>query len=151
MPVSDVVDAWVYRQSVGMSTEDQAEALERIETRVSAADRTRIGAAAGARHESIARFVQRAALKEADEVLGREVDVTRTPVDQFEGLLAALDRPVELIPEVVQLAASERAFTRRSWGSCPRLCLTTTALPAHMDDGSSRAPKQRTSCAWYLS
>ncbi len=97
-----------------MKTEDQTEALERIETRVSPADRARIGAAAVARHEeSVARFVQRAALKEADDVLGREVDVTRMPVDQFEDLMAALDRPAEPIPEVVQLAASDGAFSRR--------------------------------------
>ncbi|CAB4937245.1 unannotated protein [freshwater metagenome] len=102
-----------YRYSAGMKTEDQTEALERIETRVSPADRARIGAAAVARHESVARFVQRAALKEADDVLGREVDVTRMPVDQFEDLLAALDRPAEPIPEIVQLAASDRAFSRR--------------------------------------
>ena len=96
-----------------MAREDQTEALERIETRVSPADRVRIGAAALAQHESIARFVERAALKEADEVLGRQVDVTRMPVDQFEGLMAALDRPTEPIPEVVQLAARERVFSRR--------------------------------------
>ena len=102
-----------YRYSAGMKAEDQTEALERIETRVSPADRARIRAAAVARHESVARFVQRAALKEADDVLGREVDVTRMPVDQFESLLAALDRPAEPIPEVVQLAASDRAFSRR--------------------------------------
>ena len=105
---------WRYRCSAGMKTEDQTEALERIETRVSPADRARIGAAAVARHEeSVARFVQRAALKEADDVLGREVDVTRMPVDQFEDLMAALDRPAEPIPEVVQLAASDGAFSRR--------------------------------------
>ncbi len=104
---------WRYRYSAGTKTEDQTEALERIETRVSPADRARIGAAAVARHESVARFVQRAALKEADDVLGREVDVTRMPVDQFEDLMAALDRPTEPIPEVVQLAASDRAFSRR--------------------------------------
>jgi uncharacterized protein (DUF1778 family) len=96
-----------------MKLEEQAEPLERIETRVSPADRARIGAAAVARNESVARFVQRAALKEADNVLGREVDVTRMPVDQFDGLLAALDRPAEPIPEIVQLAASGRAFSRR--------------------------------------
>ncbi len=112
-PGSAVVDAWAYRYSAGMKTEDQAEALERIETRVSAADRARIGAAASVRHESIARFMQRAALKEADDVLGREVDATRMPVDQFESLLAALDRPAEPIPEIVQLAASDRVFSRR--------------------------------------
>jgi len=103
----------LYRYSAGMKTEDQAEALERIETRVSPADRARIGAAATARHESVARFVQRAALKEADEVLGREVDVTRMPVDQFESLLAALDRSAEPIPEIVQLASRDPAFSRR--------------------------------------
>jgi len=103
----------VYRYSAGMRAEHQAEPLERIETRVSAADRARIGAAATARHESVARFVQRAALKEADIVLGREVDVTRMPVEQFEGLVAALDRPAEAIPEMVQLAGRQRAFARR--------------------------------------
>lgn len=46
--VSDGVDASAYRCSAGMKTEDQAEVLERIETRVSAADRARIGAAAAA-------------------------------------------------------------------------------------------------------
>lgn len=97
-----------------MKADDRAEALERIETRVTSADRARIGAAATAQRESVARFVQRAALKEADAVLGREVDVTRMPVDQFESLLAALDRPAEPIPEIVQLASRERAFSRRT-------------------------------------
>ena len=102
-----------YRYFAGMTRRDQKEALERIETRVSPADRARIGAAAVARHESVARFVQRAALKEADEVLGRQVDVTRMPVDQFEDFMAALDRPTEPMAEVVQLAARDRAFSRR--------------------------------------
>ena len=96
-----------------MTSESATPGLERIETRVSPADRARIGAAALVRHESVARFVQRAALKEADEVLGREVDVTRMPVEQFEGLLDALDRTADAIDEIVRLAASERAFTRR--------------------------------------
>lgn len=65
----------------------------------------RIGASALAPNESVARFVQQAALKEADDVCGCEVDVTRMPVDQFEGLLAALDRPAEPIPEISQLVA----------------------------------------------
>lgn len=92
---------------------EPVEALERIETRVSPADRARIGAAATARHESVARFVYRAALKEADEVLGREVDVTRMPAGQFDELLAALDRPAEPIPEIVRVASDDRAFARR--------------------------------------
>jgi uncharacterized protein (DUF1778 family) len=94
-----------------MQTEDRPYPLERIETRVSPAERARIGAAAVARHESVARFLQRAALKEADDVLGREVDVTRMTVDQFEGLLAALDRPAEPITAIVRLAASDRALS----------------------------------------
>lgn len=96
-----------------MTPEDAVETLERIETRVSPADRARIGAAALARHESVARFVSRAALKEADEVLGREVDVTWMPVAQFDDLMAALDQPAETIPELVRLAGRDRSFARR--------------------------------------
>lgn len=91
----------------------QEQALERIETRVSPEDRERIGAAARAGHESIARFVSRAALKEADAVLGREIDVTRMPVEQFDALLFALDRPAEVLPSVARLASRERAAVRR--------------------------------------
>ena len=97
----------------GLKPEEQVETLERIETRVSPADRARIGDAAAARQESVARFVYRAALREADEVLGREVDVTRMPVAQFEGLLAALDRPAQPIPELVRLASRDRPYIRR--------------------------------------
>ena len=34
-------------------------------------------------------------------------------VDQFKDHMAALDRPAEPMPEVVQLAVGERAFSRR--------------------------------------
>ena len=96
-----------------MKPDEQVETLERIETRVSSADRARIGDAAAARQESVARFVYRAALREADEVLGREVDVTRMPVAQFEELLAALDRPAQPIPELVRLASRDRPYVKR--------------------------------------
>ena len=89
------------------------EALERIETRVTPADRERIGAAAKVRHESIAKFVSRAALKEADDVLRREVDVTTMPADQFDALLAALNHPAEIMPAVAREAARKRAAVRR--------------------------------------
>lgn len=89
------------------------ELLERIETRVSPEDRERIGAAARARHESVAKFVSRAALKEADNVLGREVDVTRMPVEQFDELLSALDRPAQVLPALTRLASRERVAIRR--------------------------------------
>ena len=101
-----------YRCSAGMETDDQTPALEHIETRVSPADRARIGAAAITGQESVARFVQRAALKEAEDVPGREVEDTKMPVNQFEDLMAALDRPAEPMPEVVQRAVGERAFVR---------------------------------------
>jgi len=87
--------------------------LERIETRVTSADRERIGAAAKARHESVAKFVSRAALREADDVLGRRVDVTWMPAEQFEELLTALDRPAQVIPALVRLADSDRTAVRR--------------------------------------
>lgn len=102
-----------YRYNTGMFSEESVETLERIETRVSSADRARIGQAAAAQQESIARFVSRAALKEADEVLGREVDVTRMPVSEYEDLLAALARPAQAIPELVDLAGRDRPFLRR--------------------------------------
>ncbi|MFM8352920.1 MAG: DUF1778 domain-containing protein [Actinomycetales bacterium] len=95
-----------------MTPENDREVLERLETRVSPADRARIGAAAQARQESVARFVSRAALKEADEVLGRPVDVTWMPAAQFDALMAALDQAPEAIPELVQLASRDRSFAR---------------------------------------
>lgn len=96
-----------------MSSEESAKALERIETRVSSAERARIGQAAAAQQESIARFVSRAALKEADEVLGREVDVTRMSVSEYENLLAVLDRLAQALPELGDLAGRDRPFLRR--------------------------------------
>jgi uncharacterized protein (DUF1778 family) len=68
---------------------ESTQILERLETRVSPADRARIGAAAKAAHESVAHLLHRAALKGADDILGREVDVTRLPASEYEALLAA--------------------------------------------------------------
>lgn len=87
--------------------------MERIETRVNGADRERIGAAADALNESLARFIHRAALKEADEVLGREVDVSSMPLAQFEELMGALDQPARPIPELVELARRARPYVRK--------------------------------------
>lgn len=92
---------------------DPTQTLERLETRVSPADRARIGAAARAAHESVAHLLHRAALKEADEILGREVDVTRMPASEYEALLAALDGPTEAIPELARVAARPRRHVRR--------------------------------------
>jgi uncharacterized protein (DUF1778 family) len=95
-----------------MAADDTLEVLERIETRVSPDDKARISAAAQALHESIAKFVSRAALKEADEVLGRPVDMTWMPASEFDALMSALDQPPHAIPELVRLAESNRMFTR---------------------------------------
>lgn len=106
----------MYRYSAGMAKNkgiDQPQTLERLETRVSPADRARIGEAAKAAHESVAHLLHRAALKEADEILGREVDVTRMPAAEYEALLAALDTPAEAIPELVRIAARPSRYTRR--------------------------------------
>lgn len=110
LPVDSLAEWQQSRYFTGMK---QDELLERIETRVSPQDRERIGAAARARHESVAKFVSRAALKEADDVLGREVDVTRMPVEQFEALLSALDQPAQVLPALARLATRERAALRR--------------------------------------
>lgn len=92
---------------------DPTQTLERLETRVSPADRARIGEAAKAAHESVAHLLLRAALKEADEILGREVDVTRMPASEYEALLAAFDGPAEVIPELARIAARPRRYARR--------------------------------------
>ncbi len=110
LPVVSLAEWHQCRYFTGMK---QDELLERIETRVSPQDRERIGEAARARHESVAKFVSRAALKEADDVLGREVDVTRMPVEQFEALLSALDQPAQVLPALARLANRERAALRR--------------------------------------
>jgi len=110
LPAVPLAERVSYRYFTGMKHD---ELLERIETRVSPEDRERIGAAARARHESVAKFVSRAALKEADEVLGREVDVTRMPVEQFHELLSALDQPAHVLPALARLATRERVALRR--------------------------------------
>lgn len=92
---------------------EPTQTLERLETRVSPADRARIGEAAKAAHESVAHLLHRAALKEADEILGREVDVTRMPASEYEALLAALDSPAEAIPELARVAARPSRHLRR--------------------------------------
>ncbi len=92
---------------------ESTQTLERLETRVSPADRARIGAAAKAAHESVAHLLHRAALKEADEILGREVDVTRMPASEYEALLAALDSAGEAIPALARIAARPSRHARR--------------------------------------
>lgn len=72
-----------------------------------------IGEAAKAAHESVAHLLLRAALKEADEILGREVDVTRMPASEYEALPAALDSPAEAIPELARIAARPSRHVRR--------------------------------------
>lgn len=87
--------------------------LERIETRAAQADRERIVKAADALGESMAQFMLRSALKEADEILTREVDVTRMPVEQYEALIEALNQRPDVIPELARIADRPRRFTRR--------------------------------------
>lgn len=87
--------------------------LERLETRASPEARERILAAAAATNESLAKFILRASLKETDEVLGRPVDVTRMPVEQFEALLAALDEPGDVVEPLAAIAARPRRGIRR--------------------------------------
>lgn len=65
---------------------------ERIEIRVSAAERSRDEAAASARGETLSEFVRRAARVEAERVLS-ERERIRVDDDAAERFLEALDRP----------------------------------------------------------
>jgi uncharacterized protein (DUF1778 family) len=86
--------------------------LERLETRVSPEDRARIIAASKAANESVAHLLHRSALKEADEILGREVDVTRMPTLEYEALLVALDGTAEPIPQLEKIASRSRSYVK---------------------------------------
>jgi uncharacterized protein (DUF1778 family) len=84
---------------------------KRIEMRADPESDALITAAAAACHVSVSAFVLEAATEEAGRVLGR-ADLTLMPADQFDALIAALDKPDEA-PRLAEAARSPRRYTRR--------------------------------------
>jgi uncharacterized protein (DUF1778 family) len=88
-----------------MATKD-----ERLELRVSKADRSLIEDAARHLRESVSDFTRNAALDRAQHVLAR-AEVLLMPADQFDDLLASLDTADEA-PVLAEALARPRRFKR---------------------------------------
>lgn len=84
---------------------------ERIELRVSPADKEAIAAAAAMEHATTTDFVRRAVLDRAQYVRAR-ADHTLMPAAQFDGLVAALDTPDDT-PALAREVARRRRFVQR--------------------------------------
>ncbi len=84
---------------------------ERIELRVSAADKDVIAAAATMEHTTTTEFVRGAVLDRAQHVRAR-ADRTLMPAEQFDELVAALDVPDET-PNLAREFARGRRFVQR--------------------------------------
>lgn len=79
---------------------------DRVEARLSADQRDRIGRAAAFTGESLSAFIVSSAVQRADEVIGH-YSSTVVPVEYFEQLVAALDDAPEPSPSLA--AAAKRA------------------------------------------
>lgn len=84
---------------------------ERIELRVSAADKDAIAAAAALEQTTTTEFVRQAILERAQYVQARS-DRTLMPAEQFDALVAALDVADET-PNLAQEFARPRRFVQR--------------------------------------
>jgi uncharacterized protein (DUF1778 family) len=82
----------------------------RLNFRVSPSLDDRLRMAAAMSHQTVTDFVLQAAAAHADEVLMAR---TVVPSDYFDELLAALDAPVEPMPELARAAAKPRRFADR--------------------------------------
>ena len=67
-----------------------------------------IALAAAAQRVSVSEFVLRAAVGEADRVLGR-ADTTPVPADQFDAMIASLDEP-DPSPGLSEIASRPRRY-----------------------------------------
>jgi len=88
-----------------MATKD-----DRLEMRVSSADRALIEDAANRLHEKVSDFARSAAVMRAQQVLAR-TEVTLMPLEQFEGLLHSLDQADDA-PRLTEAFAQPRRFKR---------------------------------------
>ncbi|GGM02486.1 type II toxin-antitoxin system TacA family antitoxin [Micromonospora yangpuensis] len=84
---------------------------ERIEMRTDPETSDLLARAARTRDESVSSFVLKAARTEADRVLAR-ADRTIMPAEQFDEMMAALDKPDEST-RLADIAARPRRFRRR--------------------------------------
>jgi uncharacterized protein (DUF1778 family) len=84
---------------------------ERIEVRLSAEDKQLITAAATKEHATTAEFVREAVLERVRRIEAR-ADRTLMPAEQFDALVAALDRADET-PTMARAFARKRPFVQR--------------------------------------
>lgn len=82
----------------------------RLNFRVSPSLDDRLRLAAAMSHQTVTDFVLQAAAAHADEVLMAR---TAVPSDYFDELIAALDAPIEPMPELARVAAKPRRFVDR--------------------------------------
>ncbi|HWD02261.1 MAG TPA: DUF1778 domain-containing protein [Amycolatopsis sp.] len=88
-----------------MATKD-----ERLEMRVSKADRTLIEDAADRLHQSVSDFTRNAVIDRARNILAR-AEITIMPASQFDELFASLD-VADSAPALERAFAKERRFKR---------------------------------------
>ncbi|MFV2017812.1 DUF1778 domain-containing protein [Micromonospora sp. LOL_023] len=88
-----------------------ASKTERIEMRTDPDTSALITEAAKSRHVSVTSFVLEAARHEANRVLARS-DSTMMPAEQFDEMMAALDKP-DAPTRLAELAKRPRRFTQR--------------------------------------
>jgi uncharacterized protein (DUF1778 family) len=83
---------------------------ERLEMRLSKADRDMIEDAAALVHENVSDFTRSAVLRQAQRVLAR-AELTLMPAEQFDDLLYSLDQP-DQAPTLARKFAEPRRFKR---------------------------------------
>ncbi|GAB2744118.1 DUF1778 domain-containing protein [Amycolatopsis magusensis] len=84
---------------------------DRVELRMSSADRQLLESAAEHVHETLSDFTRSAAVQRAQNVLARTA-ITLMPADQFDGLLHSLD-VADPAPKLAEVAARPRRFERK--------------------------------------
>jgi uncharacterized protein (DUF1778 family) len=85
-----------------------ARRTDRVEARVEPARAERIRFASALSHTSLSGFMVEAAAEKAEEVIAEHA-YTLVPSSYFDELLASLDEPPEVIPELVEAAQRTRA------------------------------------------
>lgn len=85
---------------------------ERMELRVSEADKTAIAEAAALENTTPSEFARHAALEAAHRLHARASVTTLMPADQFDALIESLDVP-DHAPHLARAFAHKRRFTQR--------------------------------------
>ena len=87
-------------------------ATERVEIRVTPEDKALFLEAAHIRHESVSRFVARAAREAAEEVIERE-QTTTVPTAFFDAMVESLEEPAQPIEELASAVRRHRSIVKR--------------------------------------